>query len=153
MFASNNAVVFSYCCRQIDTSLSPLFKGGFPAEISPWSCHQQRSFSSRLPEASIEGHVPAPTSEFTELSFACWCSDSSADIEGYQWEGHVYRISEWSVLLDWDDFIGIVLRSVLKALGLWFPVVINSLNPSFCVHPYPLYLAHMYLPSLVQCSY
>lgn len=147
-FASNNVVVFSYCYRQIDTPLSPLFRADFPAVMPSWSCHWQCSFSLRLPEASIEGHVPTHTSEFTnELDFMCWCSDTSAEVEGYQLEGHVYRISEWSVLLDWDDFTGIVLKSILRALGLWFPVVISSLNPSFVfIFIHCTWLTCIYLP-------
>lgn len=85
LFASSNAVVFSYCCMQIDTPLSPLFRADFPVVISSWFCHWQWSFPLRLPEASIEGHVPTHTSEFTnELDFTCWCSDISAEVEGYE---------------------------------------------------------------------
>lgn len=70
-------------CRLIP--LSPLFRVVFPVVISSWFCHWQWSFPLRLPEASIEGHVPTHTSELTnELDFTCWCSDISAEVEGYE---------------------------------------------------------------------
>lgn len=52
MFASNNAVVFPYCCRQIDTPLSPLFRADSPAVLfpeTPWDLHR--------------GYAPTHTSE------------------------------------------------------------------------------------------
>lgn len=99
MFASNNAVVFWYCYRQIDAPLCHLMRADFPVVGSSWSCHWQWSFSLRFPEACVGGHAPIHTSELTnELDFTCWCCDISAEVEGNQWEGHVYKTSKWSVL-------------------------------------------------------